>query len=315
MKAISVFLLLLLSTAGFSQASIDSGLVAFFPFCGNASDHSGQNNNGTVHDGVTFIEDRLGNPNSAAHFDGVKGFIQVPSSVSLDTLTDNMTLACWFYTKGYYSKWASLLSKSISTPALRQYSIIYDKNGLISFSHTLVATQILDLNQWYHIAITCQDSIAKCYVDGILIDSTYMANDIVPTNFPLEIGADPHIVKEFHKGMIDEVRIYNRALSGEEVSEISSHNFDCSTLAVNEQGNNREIDLYPNPTEGILTIESKEVPRNWSVEVYDAPGKLIQAGKLEVKNGTIDLTGINPGIYFIRIETEKGAFTNRIIKM
>jgi hypothetical protein len=257
MKPISTFLFVLFAGYCFGQTTIDSGLVAFYPFCGDATDHSGDNN-GSVFGGVTFVEDRLGNPNSAAHFEGANGYIRVPASVSLDTLTDNMTLACWFYTKSYDSKWASLLSKSITTYALRQYSIIYDKYGFISFGHTSAG---------------------------------------------------------YHHGMIDDVRIYNRALSYEEVIEISSHNFDCNTLAINEPGNHRNIKLYPNPTEGMLTIESKEMPGNWTVKVFDALGKLVQTGKLENKNGTIDLMELHPGMYFLKMETEEGTITKKIIKM
>lgn len=314
MKSISFFLILFLATIGFGQTTIDSGLVAFFPFCGNSADVSGNKNNGAVYGGVTFDSDRMGNLNSAAHFNGVNGFIRVPASLSLDTLTESMTVACWFYTESYYSVWASLLSKSVNTSAPRQYSIVYDKDGIISFSHTLVATKILELNRWYHIAITREDSIAKCYLDGVLIDSSTMVNDIEQTNFPLDIGADPHVITEFYHGLIDDIRIYNRILSNEEVSIISSNNFDCNALAIHDPGTNLEIKLYPNPTEDVLTIESKDLPPVWFLKVYDSLGKLVQTEKSENNNRTIDIKGLNPGIYFIMIETAEGSYMKRVIK-
>lgn len=314
MKSISLILFLFFASWSFGQSTIDRGLVAFFPFCGNSVDHSGNNNNGVVNGGVTFGKDRIGNLNSAAHFSGVNGFIRVPASISLDTLTENITVACWFYTESYHSVWASLLSKSNNTSTPRQYSIVYDKDGRISFSHTLVATKILELNRWYHIAITRDDSIAKCYLDGVLIDSSTMVNDIKPTNFPLNIGSDPHIVTEFHRGWIDDVRIYNRILSKDEVRILSSNNFDCSTVAINEPGTYPEIKLYPNPTEDVLTIESEDLPRVWFLKVYDSLGKLVQTGKLENNNRTIDFRGLNPGIYFLVIETEEGAYLKKVVK-
>ena len=308
-------LFVLIATSGFGQSTIDSGLVAFFPFCGDATDHSGTNNNGTLYGGLTFVEDRLGNPNSAANFDGVNDFIQVPNSISLDTLTDSLTLACWFYTKSYDQIYASLLSKSIYSPALRQYSITYDKYGVIAFGHSLAANQVLALNKWYHIAITCKDSMINCYLDGDLIGSHYLIKKIEQTDFPLDIGRDPHIAIEFHHGMIDDVRVYNRALSSEEVSEISSNNFDCSTISTNEADNYRKIKLFPNPTEGILTIESEELPHDLPIKVYDILGNLLKKEKLENNNRTINLKGLNSGIYFLKIETDDGPATKKIIKI
>lgn len=315
MRPISTFLFVLFAASGFGQATIDSGLVAFFPFCGDATDHSGHNNNGTVYGGLTFVEDRLGNPNSAANFDGINDFIQIPNSVSLDTLTDSLTLACWFYTKSYDQNYASLLSKSIHSPAMRQYSITYDKYGVIAFGHSLAANQVLALNTWYHIAITCKDSMINCYLDGDLIGTHFLIKAIEQTNFPLDIGRDPHIALEFQRGMIDDVRVYNRALSGEEVSEISSGNFDCSTISFNETDNYRNLKLYPNPTEGVLTIESGGPPRNLFIKVYDTLGKLIRMEKIEGNNRTINLRGLNSGIYLLKIETEEGLAIKRIIKM
>ncbi|MBV6439303.1 MAG: T9SS C-terminal target domain-containing protein [Haliscomenobacteraceae bacterium CHB4] len=315
MKPLLNLLFVLLAVSGFGQTTIDSGIVAFLPFCGDAIDHSGTNNNGTVYGGLTFVEDRLGNPNSAAYFDGINDFVQIPNSISLDTLTDSLTLACWFYTKGYDQIYASLLSKSIHTPALRQYSIIYDKYGVISFGHTKAANQVLALNQWYHIAITCKDSIVKCYLDGNLIDTNFLSKKIEQTDFPLDIGRDPHIAIEFHYGMIDDVRVYNRALSSEEVSEVSSANFDCSTIASNEPLKYRDIKLYPNPTEGILTIESKDISHDLLIEMHDILGKLVQKEKLENNNRTISLKGLNPGIYYLKIETDEGSVKRKIIKM
>ncbi len=311
MKSIPILLFLAWVSVAFSQTAIDSGLVAYYPFNENVSDSSGQNNNGTIVGELTFVADRWGNPNSAAYFNGTNAYVRVPASTSLDTLVKSMTLACWFYTKSYDSKWASLLSKSISTWALRQYSIVYDKDGLISFGHSLAATHLIPLNEWHHIAITYGDSIVKCYLDGILLDSSMIAYEIKKTNYPFVIGADPHIVMEYHHGMIDEVRVYNRALSAEEVSAIST----VSTIATHERPTNLKITYYPNPTEGLLTIESDELSNPWSLKVFDSMGKLVQTQILESQSETIDLRGLHPGVYVIMIETEKGMDSKRIIKM
>lgn len=316
MKSISFLWLLFLSVSLFGQTTIDSGLIAFYPFCESASDLSGQNNHGTIVGGLTFVDDPTGRPNSAAYFNGINAFVRVPASESLDTLTHIMTLACWFYTQSYDSKWASLLSKSNATNALRQYSIIYDKDGLISFGHNLVATQVLDVNKWYHMAITLQDTVAKCYVDGILIDSNTMVKNIYQTNFPLNIGSDPHIVMEYHHGMIDDVRVYNRALTAAEVGELSAIHFDCSTISTNDAVLTQKIAFYPNPAAGFMSLKWEDQPAQWSLRVFDLQGKLMETFfSINTNENRIDLTRLVPGIYWIRIDTESGSYSGKIIKM
>ncbi|HLP96613.1 MAG TPA: LamG-like jellyroll fold domain-containing protein [Saprospiraceae bacterium] len=314
MKSISFSLILFLAFSGYSQTTLDSGLIAYYPFCESATDYSGHGNHGSINGGVTFVDDKWGHSKSAAHFNGTNAFIRVPASVSLDTLTKSITVACWFYTKSYDSKWASLISKSNNTSALRQYSIIYDKDGLISFSHTLVATHLLELNQWYHMAVTYQDTIAKCYVDGILVDSNTMANQITSTNFPLYIGADPHVVTEYHHGMLDDVRIYNRALSAAEVSALYLVEVNCNTISTHEAINEQNLTAFPNPTTGLLTFDWKVPPPDWTLQVFDLQGKLIQTIASNNPKESINISEMPPGLYVIRIDTKEDVYVIRAIK-
>jgi len=74
------------------QLILSDGLVAHYPFDGDANDVSGHENHGTVK-GATLTVDRFGNPNSAYHFDG-NNLIAIEESDSLD-ITGNMTIALW----------------------------------------------------------------------------------------------------------------------------------------------------------------------------------------------------------------------------
>lgn len=70
-----------------------SGLVAYYPFNGNANDSSGNGNNGTNH-GATLATDRFGNSNSAYSFDGVSSYIDCGNGTSLKVAND-ITVAAW----------------------------------------------------------------------------------------------------------------------------------------------------------------------------------------------------------------------------
>ncbi len=77
-----IFLLSIFCSASFSQIDLDNGLVAYYPFNGNANDASGNGNN-AVFNNATLTSDRLGVPNSAYYFNGVDNYIRIPNSPSI----------------------------------------------------------------------------------------------------------------------------------------------------------------------------------------------------------------------------------------
>jgi hypothetical protein len=78
----------------FCQTVADSGLVASYPFNGNADDESGNGNHGTVL-GTVLTTDRFGNENSAYEFDGSSTYITIPTSESLESLTTKFSQIAW----------------------------------------------------------------------------------------------------------------------------------------------------------------------------------------------------------------------------
>ncbi|MEI6208835.1 MAG: LamG-like jellyroll fold domain-containing protein [Desulfuromonadales bacterium] len=79
---------------GIVHADITSGLVAYYPFNGNANDVSGNGNNGTVY-GATLTTDRFGNANNAYTFDCVGNYIKTPPIQKFFT-DESVTLSVWF---------------------------------------------------------------------------------------------------------------------------------------------------------------------------------------------------------------------------
>src|SRR5262245_47835685 len=79
----TLFCCLFLYSVAFGQVNLTQGLVAYYPFNGNANDASGNGNNGLLQNGVTFTADKYNNPNNAVHFDGINDFIQVANNGSL----------------------------------------------------------------------------------------------------------------------------------------------------------------------------------------------------------------------------------------
>jgi hypothetical protein len=84
-------------TTPFVLADLNDGLVAYYPFDGNANDESSNRHDGTVN-GPTLTEDRFGNANSAYSFDGVNDFIEIANSDTLEIGYHDYTIAAWIKT-------------------------------------------------------------------------------------------------------------------------------------------------------------------------------------------------------------------------
>ena len=97
--------------AGQTKADLSDGLVAYYPFNGNANDESGNGNNGTIQGGATFSEDRYGNPNGALSCDGIDDYVALPNESNFDLTEFTIVITArvpdysrrnWLISKGLY---------------------------------------------------------------------------------------------------------------------------------------------------------------------------------------------------------------------
>jgi len=91
-ETILVLAMVVLAANGSAWADLSDGLVAYYPFSGNANDASGNGHDGTVY-GAMLTTDRLGNPNSAFNFDGTDDYVNV--AYSPDFQLSTYTIATW----------------------------------------------------------------------------------------------------------------------------------------------------------------------------------------------------------------------------
>ena len=230
-----------------------TGLVGYWPFCGNANDESGNGNNGTVN-GATLTTDGFGNGNSSYYFDGNNfTHIAIPNNPnnSLNLIQD-LTISSWFYANtmnDYNSTVRSILMKSgdgVGTPNGYTYGVwagtpnSTPTKGTVNFqaqpnnnSLTYPAGTSGDvlINKWYNFIVTYtkNDSILKYFINGILIDTKQIFFNIGINSNELWIGSQPSIysaTKTF-KGKLDDIGIWNRALSPQEISQLYYSSAPC----------------------------------------------------------------------------------------
>jgi len=200
-----------------SPPDLEYGLIAYYPFNGNANDESGNGNDGTVN-GATLTTDRSGNAESAYNFDGNDDYIDLPDGA---VETEAGSVCAWFLarstTEGENDRVFSM-SYFPSPNGTRLYlSLPPDQNFRADFISDQLGNVPITLGEWYHTCFTWNSDSSELYVNGNLEDTSSGGE---PTNGRVNLGSYGEGFKSFLDGKIDQVRIYNRPLTEEEVQQL-----------------------------------------------------------------------------------------------
>jgi len=212
--------------------SLRSGLVAYYPFEGDASDQSGNGNDGVENGGVTYGTGVVG---QALSLNGQDAYVDVQDSLALDVY-DNLSVLAWIKTNKVKG---TIVSKTTSTKSTGENTgwnfRLTDSNNITgelgAFFRTGGSDPTINIgtntsvndNNWHLVGFTRDKTTGEIrfYVDGSMVYSESRAFSIAPNNAPLTIGWNStHLYPAgLFEGMIDELRIYNRVLA---VSEIQA---------------------------------------------------------------------------------------------
>ena len=208
-------------TATYGFTPPNTGLVAAYSFDGGSgptlADVSGTGNNGTI-SGATWSTQ--GHSAGALSFDGVNDIVTVADAPSLD-LTTGMTLEAWVRPT-VVTNWRTVLLKE--QPGQLVYGMYANNNGNRPSAHAFVGgdrelrgAARLTANVWTHLAATYDGATLRIFVGGSQSATLAVSGSILTSNNPLRIGGNT-IWSEWFSGLIDDVRIYNRALTAGEIT-------------------------------------------------------------------------------------------------
>jgi len=301
-------------------------LVAFYPFSGNANDVSGFNNHGTV-SGATLVADRWGNAARAYSFDGVNDNIKITSSSSLN-FQNSVTINFWIKVGEFYEResyplshgnWENRLKISISNKHLRW--TVKTNTG----TKDLDSETELIKNNLYNVTMLYDGSDYEIYINGELDAFTSFSGTIQTTAIDLMIGQVlPGNTEYNFKGVLDDIRIYNYALSYSSIQLLYDFTTDIQTDHESDIPKNFGlVQNYPNPFNGQTNIEYRISTQSIvKLEIFNILGQKIKTLIEEEKSPgyfTISWDGknnfgdsMNSGIYFIKLSADKFTETKKM---
>lgn len=270
------FFSIILYSFGVWGQSINDSLRGYWLFDGNADDASGYGNHGVV-SGATLTSDRFGNPDCAYLFDGNLDVITVPHSNSVN-ITGDITIGCWVKLDQKSSPYLGrILIKNQATGYI-VYGLFHGVTNYLygqleeanqaSVVYIQTADNVVQNATWEHIAMTREDDTLKIYVNAQLIEilniSGFTTIDTVISDLTIgNAGINASSITGI-QGAIDDVRLYSRALSDCEISELFTGNPCSLGIYSNVQSGRKRVCIVD-----MLGRVTEDYPNTLLIFIYD----------------------------------------------
>jgi len=334
-----ILLLMAVATFGFTAATMaqvpnyvpTNGLQGWWPFSGNVNDISANVNNGTIN-GSTLTNDRFGNNNAAYYFNGTS-YISIPNITQYHFGTNNdFTINMWFKRALTSSSWKVLMSYACPNAAgTGGFQLGTESNFNLelgsTFAEVFTNGNVND-TLWHMLTTTFNrttDSVSV-YQDGIYIGNIYVNNNqsYTPSCNPnILIGGERNFWSQYYfNGVIDDIGIWNRALTQQEITALYNGNICYQTITVtdtllinmgitgfNPVTFNNTIKIFPNPTNDHITIDYGNFSslNGYQLKITNSLGQQMFQTAINQQSNYVSLAswGGN-GLYFVYIIDPQG---------
>ncbi len=314
-------LAIIAAATGLSGALIaqSTGPILYFPFNGNSDDESGNGNHGTVM-GAVLTEDRFGTANSAYMFNGTDNHIDYP--VLWAAPPTALSLSAWLMASSenegkiiYHGDRGEFQLLAIGDTA---EAAVHLTSGWF-----FTVTEITPGDWHFLTAVWEKGNQLVLYLDNEPVDTIGVPNkDLIDSgpDYPPSVGSYRQTGGYYFGGVIDEVRVYDRALS---IDEIDSF-YNEGNTSVEESGSESTESYtlyrsYPNPFNPTTSIRWHTAAGTWNtLEIYDMLGNKVEtivdeykpAGTYEVKFAGSHLAS---GVYLCRLKAGKFEATEKLM--
>jgi hypothetical protein len=319
-----------------------NGLQAWYPFTGNANDLSGNNLNGTVL-GANLTTDRFNFQNAAYSF-AANQEIYIPNTENLNTYP--LTISLWYNASSLEDGMASnIFSKYVPT-AWNGFQILLSDCRNISNSGTILNNgfgvsswylrdfnnkvigyyneppflqQNISSNVWYHYVFVLDDTGGKIYSNGNLIDWHPWTGTSGASTSPFlwKIGG---FYNSWYNGKIDDIGIWDRALTQEEITNLYLADSTCQSLVINTgilsfnpPTYNNTVNIYSDVLNNqiIINCGNSSNVNGYHIKIINSAGQEVFGGAMNIPQYVVSLNTLGgPGIYYVKIYDGFGNILN-----
>lgn len=332
-------------------SSAQEGLVSYWSFDNIRNDtifdYSGKDNHGTNYGGEVIG----GIKGSALEFDGISDYARIPEddadppevlrglekgSISLwfrvDHIPTDYGIAPAFYYGAeemcdfFDAANQGLIIELGHSPVHQGSESIYFtiwENGCTYPSFCFDSNEPVSEGEWHHYVAVVGENFNTGYLDGQeMVDrrynfgndgySQFFANAVLHEKLWLGKGYWDETVQYFD-GAIDELRIYNRPLTGEEVKSLYDDASSVTSVNPVEKGSSK-IEVYPNPARGKLNYDISRLDKEvQNFEMTDLSGKVAISRKSVSEKDQLDISHLPSGAYFLNFYHNRGIYRKKVV--
>lgn len=315
----NLFLLISILCSTYSFCLLPSNLKAYYTFNGSLNDSMGLSTP-AINNGATACADRMNINNKAYEFDGTGNNIDLGPDLNFST----STIAFWFKPYNVNPTEQLMLSNAATLTQINttQIEIRILSNSKIhvfigsaanppaSF-RVFTSNTSINISKWNHVSVQIINNCTqiKIYINGILdLDQSITGLTYSKCTNNMRLGTRFFPTNEGpYYGKIDEVMIFNKALSDLEAKSIYS-----LTNGIEHQSSIENISIYPNPSNGEITIELPTIDEIFTVSVLNSEGKLIKEFVTDRNSSDLKLK-LDIGIYLLNIRSETKNISKKVI--
>ena len=309
-----------------------NGLVGYWPFNGNANDESGNGNNGTVN-GATLTPDRFGNAMTAYNFNGTSSnqdYIIANNPISNQ---ESFTISYWISrTDVLNNKWHLMINNNNNYTGTYEMISVKDTiyfrnfgNGVVNFD----MKQKVDIpnNTAFNVCVTSDTNSTKLFINGVQYQQN-STQKLKPIAGQLFIGKHANFNVQSNSsfnGTLDDIGIWNRALTQEEITNLYNANQCITNITVTDTliinvgqlsfndpvtwANN--ITIAPNPASTQINISFNNITNlnGGTLKIINSLGQEVATTPITTSgtNSTMQLaTWGGTGMYFVQIINPQG---------
>jgi len=309
--------------------SIDSGLVGFWPFNGNADDESGNGNHGQVI-GATLTSGQTETDSSVYYFDGINDYIEINNNLT-GNLGDSASITFWFHTtdetfqardqrlveKDNGSWWVFFITQSDN------FVFSVSENNRDSFGDVVLTKEQM-INRWHFIAAVKTNNEYKVFADDSLALQFYTPFNHINTIATMTFGRSEFWTSQHFKGKLDDIRLYNRALTPEELDILADFPTSVAAIDLVAPDNFRLFQNYPNPFNPETTIRYQLIRASQvKLSIYNLLGQSVVtlvnepllAGEYQTVWNGKDSYGLSvaSGVYLIQMSAANFVQTRKVL--